>query len=222
MIGICKAYTTRVGNGPFPTEELGDDRRAPARDRRRVRRDDRPAAPLRLVRRGRSCARRRALNGLTGIALTKLDVLTGLDPLRICTAYAPTASATSACRRACGCSTRRVPEYEELPGWTEPLSDARRLEDLPANARRYVARLEELTGTPFTMISVGAGAKRRSSSARRLTQDCPSAAQRPASAPDGVADSSAYQGDTQSGSAPCGPGAGQLLATKASLRRQPP
>jgi adenylosuccinate synthase len=49
-----------------------------------------------------------------------------------------------------------VPEYEELPGWTEPLTGARRLEDLPANARRYVARLEELSGTPFTMISVGA------------------------------------------------------------------
>ena len=96
------------------------------------------------------------LNGLTGIALTKLDVLTGLDPLRICTAYRADGERYERVPASVRLLSAVVPEYEELPGWTEPLSNARRLEDLPANARRYIDRLEELSATPFTMISVGA------------------------------------------------------------------
>ena len=155
VVGICKAYTTRVGNGPFPTEEHGA-----IGERLRETGDEFGATTGRPRRCGwfdavlvRQAAR---LNGLTDIALTKLDVLTGLDPLRICTAYRAGGERFERVPASVRVLGAAVPEYEELPGWTEPLSAARRLDDLPANARRYVARLEELCGTPFTMISVGA------------------------------------------------------------------
>jgi adenylosuccinate synthase len=155
VIGICKAYTTRVGNGPFPTEEHGE-----IGVRLRETGDEFGATTGRPRRCGwfdavlvRQAAR---LNGLTGIALTKLDVLTGLDPLRICTAYRAGGERFERVPASVRLLDAAVPEYEELPGWTEPLSHARRMEDLPTNARRYVARLEELCGTPFRMVSVGA------------------------------------------------------------------
>ena len=96
------------------------------------------------------------LNGLTGIALTKLDVLTGMDPLRICIAYRVNDERFTRVPASTRLLDAAVPEYEEMPGWTTPLSAARTVAELPANARRYVARLEELTATPITMISVGA------------------------------------------------------------------
>ena len=155
VIGICKAYTTRVGNGPFPTEEHGE-----IGVRLRETGDEFGATTGRPRRCGwfdavlvRQAAR---LNGLTGIALTKLDVLTGLDPLRICTAYRADGARFERVPASVRLLDAAVPEYEEMPGWTEPLSNARRMEDLPANARRYVARLEQLCGTPFPMVSVGA------------------------------------------------------------------
>jgi adenylosuccinate synthase len=155
VIGICKAYTTRVGNGPFPTEEHGA-----IGERLRESGDEFGATTGRPRRCGwfdavlaRHAAR---LNGLTGIALTKLDVLTGMDPLRICIAYRTGGERFERVPASTRLLEEAVPEYEELPGWTPPLGAARRLDDLPANARRYVTRLEELTGTPFTMISVGA------------------------------------------------------------------
>jgi len=155
VVGICKAYTTRVGNGPFPTEELGE-----IGARLRETGDEFGATTGRPRRCGwfdavlvRQAAR---LNGLTGIALTKLDVLTGLNPLRICTGYRADGERYEHVPASGRLLAAAQPEYEELPGWTEPLSHARKLEDLPANARRYVARLEELSDTPFTMISVGA------------------------------------------------------------------
>jgi adenylosuccinate synthase len=155
VIGICKAYTTRVGNGPFPTEERG-----PTGERLRETGDEFGATTGRPRRCGwfdavlvRQAAR---LNGLTGIALTKLDVLTGMDPLRICTAYRAGAERFTRVPASTHLLEAAVPEYEEMPGWTTPLSSARTLADLPVNARRYVARLEELTATPIAMVSVGA------------------------------------------------------------------
>ena len=155
VIGICKAYTTRVGNGPFPTEETGA-----VGERLREIGDEFGATTGRPRRCGwfdavlvRQAAR---LNGLTGVAITKLDVLTGMDPLRICTAYRAGAERFTRVPASTRLLEQIVPEYEEMPGWTEPLDGVRSLSDLPVNARRYVARLEELTATPITMISVGA------------------------------------------------------------------
>jgi len=156
VVGIVKAYTTRVGSGPFPTELLdalgaklrqdGDEFGATTGRPRRCGWFD--AVVVRHAVR---------LNGLTGLALTKLDVLTGINPIRICTAY------ESNGRRledfpAGGALLRGVrPVYEELAGWTEPLNQARSLDDLPANARAYIRRLEQVSGAPMIMISVGAG-----------------------------------------------------------------
>jgi adenylosuccinate synthase len=155
IVGICKAYTTRVGNGPFPTEERGA-----IGERLRETGDEFGATTGRPRRCGwfdavlvRQAAR---LNGLTGIALTKLDVLTGMNPLRICTGYRADGQRFTRVPASTRLLEAAVPEYEEMPGWTTPLSGARTVGDLPENARRYVARLEELTATPITMISVGA------------------------------------------------------------------
>jgi adenylosuccinate synthase len=156
VVGIVKAYTTRVGSGPFPTELLdalgkklqqdGDEFGSTTGRPRRCGWFDAVVA--------RHAVR---LNGMTGLALTKLDVLTGFDTIRVCTAYEFNG------RRlrdfpASGAILRGLrPVYEELPGWRESLRGARSLNDLPANARAYVRRLEEVSGAPMVMISVGAG-----------------------------------------------------------------
>ncbi len=155
VIGICKAYTTRVGNGPFPTEERGA-----VGERLREIGDEFGATTGRPRRCGWFDAvlvgQTAQLNGLTGVAITKLDVLTGMDPLRVCTAYRAGSERFTRVPASTRLLEHAAPEYEDLPGWTEPLDGARTLSDLPVNARRYVARLEELVATPITMISVGA------------------------------------------------------------------
>ena len=156
VVGIAKAYTTRVGSGPFPTELLDDIGKKLRQDG-----DEYGATTGRPRRCGwfdavvvRYAVR---LNGINGLALTKLDVLTGVDPIRVCTAYELNG------RRlenfpASGAALRNLkPIYEELPGWGEPLNRARCLADLPANARAYIRRLEELTGAQMFVVSVGAG-----------------------------------------------------------------
>jgi adenylosuccinate synthase len=155
VIGICKAYTTRVGNGPFPTEERGA-----IGERLREVGTEFGATTGRPRRCGwfdAVLARQAAqLNGLTGVAITKLDVLTGMDTLRICTAYRAGGERLTRVPASTRLLEEVVPEYEDMPCWTEPLDGARSLADLPLNARRYVARLEELIATPITMVSVGA------------------------------------------------------------------
>jgi adenylosuccinate synthase len=155
VIGIAKTYTTRVGGGPFPTEladSLGDRLRADG--------DEYGSTTGRPRRCGWFDAvvvrHAVALSGVDGLALTKLDVLTGLDPLRVCVAYrlgGRHLELPPATQRAW---EQVQPVYEELPGWREPLSGARTLADLPANARRYVTRLEALVGAPVALLSVGA------------------------------------------------------------------
>ncbi len=156
VVGIVKAYTTRVGSGPFPTElhdalgkklqQDGDEFGATTGRPRRCGWFD--AVVVRHAVR---------LNGINGLALTKLDVLTGLKTIRVCAAYEFNG------RRledfpASGAVLRGVqPVYEDWPGWQEPLHHVRSLADLPANARAYVRRLEEITGAPMSMVSVGAG-----------------------------------------------------------------
>jgi adenylosuccinate synthase len=156
VIGIAKAYTTRVGGGPFPTEltdALGDRLRADG--------DEYGATTGRPRRCGWFDAvvvrQAVALSGVDGLALTKLDVLTGIDPLRVCVGYALAGRRCDLPPARRGDWGRVQPVYEELPGWSESLGGARRLEDLPRNAHAYVERLEALVGAPVALLSIGAG-----------------------------------------------------------------
>jgi adenylosuccinate synthase len=155
--GVCKAYTTRVGAGPFPTE-LDDDVGAHMRDRGHeygtTTGRERRTGWLDLV------ALRYAtrLNRLSALAITKLDVLTGLDPLRIAVRYRGSEGAVfdefpyhqSILHTA-------TAEYEELPGWSEDISDVRSLGELPPEARDYLDAISEGTGVPIAVIGVGPG-----------------------------------------------------------------
>lgn len=155
VIGIAKAYTTRVGSGPFPTElfdetgaylqKQGAEFGATTGRTRRCGWLD--AVVLRQAVR---------LNGITEIALTKLDVLSGLEEIKICTAYKYKGSnilyPPQEENGMAGCE----PLYESLPGWSEDIGKAKSLEDMPAACRAYVARIEELCGVPVKIISVGA------------------------------------------------------------------
>jgi adenylosuccinate synthase len=155
VLGITKAYTTRVGAGPFPTEltdELGERLRKVG--------DEFGATTGRPRRCGwldtvvlRYAAR---VNGLWGLALTKMDVLSGLATLKICTAYELDGKRLTELPGDLDDFSRVTPVYEELPGWEQPLAGARTLDDLPATAQRYVRRVEEITGVPVVSISVGA------------------------------------------------------------------
>ena len=95
------------------------------------------------------------LNGVNGIAVTKLDVLTGISPLKICTGYELDGQALDRVPADIMDLERVVPRYREVKGWDEPLGDCRAFEDLPKNARDYVETIEHLTGVPVTLISVG-------------------------------------------------------------------
>jgi adenylosuccinate synthase len=154
VVGISKAYTTRVGSGPFPTElqdALG----------RKLQQDGEEFGAT--TGRPRRCGwfdavvvRQTArLNGLTSLAITKLDVLTGIKKLRVCVAYDLDGKRIEDVPASAAALSRAQPIYEELPGWQESLARARTVDDLPENARRYVQSLEGLTGTLAVMISVG-------------------------------------------------------------------
>jgi adenylosuccinate synthase len=154
VLGIVKAYTTRVGTGPFPTE-LTD------------------AIGATLAKRGnefgsvtgrpRRCgwldvpALRRSfeLNGVDGLCITKLDVLDGLDEIRICTGYTSGGKSVSLLPPGADAVAQCLPIYESLPGWRESTVDAKSLDALPAAARAYLARIAALTGVPIAMISTG-------------------------------------------------------------------
>ena len=157
VVGLVKAYCTRVGGGPFPTEltdEIGE--------RLRKRGDEFGSVTGRPRRTGwldlpalRYAVR---VNGLDGLALTKLDVLTGLDEIKVCTAYR-TAAGTSP-DFPIDDAAHAVPVYESLPGWSADLSSARSLAALPETARRYVERIEREAGCPVVLVSVGIPARR--------------------------------------------------------------
>ena len=152
VLGIVKAYTTRVGEGPFPTElHDADGQRLGERGREfgtvtgRKRRCGWFDATL--VR--QTCA----TSGVNGIALTKLDVLDGFDRLKICTAYDLDGQRLDYLPTAADQQARCVPVYEEMPGWSESTEGARSWNDLPANAIKYVKRVEELIDCPVAMLS---------------------------------------------------------------------
>jgi adenylosuccinate synthase len=156
VIGIVKAYTTRVGAGPFTTElfdnvgdyiqEKGAEFGATTGRRRRC-------GWLDIVLLNNAAR----LNGLTGLAITKLDVLGGLDELKICTAYECDGEILDNFPASLDKLARCEPVYEALPGWKEDISGVRHLDDLPHNVLHYLKRLEALTGTPIQIVSVGPG-----------------------------------------------------------------
>jgi adenylosuccinate synthase len=152
VLGIVKAYTTRVGEGPFPTElddadghRLGERGHEFGTTTGRQRRCGWFDAAL--VRQSI------ATSGIDGIALTKLDVLDGFETLRICTGYALDGRRLEHLPTASDQQARLTPVYEELPGWTESTEGARSWADLPANAIKYVRRVEELIGAPVALLS---------------------------------------------------------------------
>ncbi len=154
IIGISKAYVTRVGSGPFPTELLdatgeqlrqtgGEFGATTGRPRRCGWFD---AMVVRYAVR---------VNGLTGIALTKLDVLSGFDTIKVCTGYTYNGQRVEDLPASLEVFEKCQPVYEELPGWKADITAARSFDDLPANARSYVRRLEELAGCQIVLVSVG-------------------------------------------------------------------
>ncbi len=152
VLGIVKAYTTRVGAGPFPTE-LGDATGARLGERGRefgtVTGRQRRCGwfDAALVR--QSCR----VGGIDGIALTKLDVLDGLEELKICTGYRLDGAEIDYLPTASDLQARVEPVYETMPGWSESTQGARRWLDLPAEAIKFVKRIEELIETPVALLS---------------------------------------------------------------------
>ncbi len=156
VLGITKAYTTRVGSGPFPSElptdagigkhlaSVGHEFGTVTGRARRCGWFD--AALLR---------RSVQINGVSGMCLTKLDVLDGLDTLKICTGYKLNGKIVDifpvGAEEAAACE----PIYEEMPGWTDPTVGAKSMDALPATARAYIKRIEELVGVPVDMVSTG-------------------------------------------------------------------
>ena len=152
VLGIVKAYTTRVGEGPFPTElfdadgqRLGERGHEFGTTTGRKRRCGWFDAVL--VR--QSCA----ISGVNGIALTKLDVLDGFETLRICVGYTLDGTRIDYLPTAADHQARCTPIYEEMPGWSESTEGARSWADLPANAIKYVRRVEELIDCPVALLS---------------------------------------------------------------------
>ncbi len=156
VIGIVKAYTTRVGRGPFPTElfdEIGDTIQKKGAEFGATTGRKRRCGWLDTVLL-RNAVR---LNGLTGLVITKLDVLDGLTSLKICTGYEYNGETLDDFPAALKTLGACKPVFETLPGWSEDISGIRKLEDLPENARRYLDRIEELLETPIDIVSVGPG-----------------------------------------------------------------
>jgi adenylosuccinate synthase len=152
--GVAKAYTTRVGEGPFPTEladEQGDYIRERGREYGTTTGRARRCGWLDLVAL-RYAAR---LNGFTALAITLLDVLSGLPTLRVCVAYRLDGAYTERFVADGFTLARCEPIYEELPGWQEEIGDCRHREELPPNAQRYLAFIERYVGVPIRLISVG-------------------------------------------------------------------
>ena len=155
VVGIVKAYTTRVGSGPFPTEQLDD-----TGSYLRTQGHEFGATTGRPRRCGwldavvlRESVR---LCGMTDIALTKLDVLQNLPGLRICVAYEYEGRKLDYMPQEEGALEKVTPVYEDLPGFEEDITECTRFDDLPETVRSYIARIEELVGVKVSLVSVGA------------------------------------------------------------------
>jgi adenylosuccinate synthase len=154
VLGIVKAYATRVGAGPFPTELFDDSGEHLSRVGREF---------GSVTGRRRRCgwfdavALRRVIahSSVSSLCMTKLDVLDGLDTIRICIGYRLGGQTVSEPPLFADAYAEAEPVYEEMPGWKESTVGARQLADLPANAQRYLARIEALVGVPLDLISTG-------------------------------------------------------------------
>ncbi|MFH1153430.1 MAG: adenylosuccinate synthase [Pseudomonadota bacterium] len=156
IIGIVKAYTTRVGSGPFPTElldKIGDRLQSKGVEFGATTGRKRRCGWLDMVIL-KNAAR---LNGLTGIVVTKLDVLDGLDQVKICTGYEYEGEVIKDFPPSIRTLENCKPIYEIHPGWAENTSKILNFDDLPGNTRRYLKRIEELSGVPIKIVSVGPG-----------------------------------------------------------------
>lgn len=154
VIGVCKAYTSRVGDGPFPTElfdeqghhirEVGREYGTTTGRPRRVGWFD--AVVVRHSRR---------VSGITHLALNSIDVLSGLETVKICTAYKLNGNVITEYPASLDELKQCEPVYEELPGWSEDITGVRALDELPQNARNYLNRILELTNIELMTFSVG-------------------------------------------------------------------
>ncbi|MBC7229696.1 MAG: adenylosuccinate synthase [Actinobacteria bacterium] len=154
VIGVTKAYVTRVGAGPFPTEqdnEIGSAMQEVGREFGTTTGRRRRCGWFDLVIL-RYAAR---LNSLTSMAVTKLDVLSGFDTLRVCVAYRYGDTVMEEFPQLSGVFAACEPVYEEMPGWKRDISEARTLDDLPAEARRYLDFISSRSGVPISLVSVG-------------------------------------------------------------------
>jgi adenylosuccinate synthase len=160
VLGITKAYTTRVGGGPFPTE-LYDalDKQDPAGKHMATKGHEFGATTGRARRCGwfDAAALKRSIqiNGVSGLCVTKLDVLDGLEEMKICTGYKLDGRFTDILPVGADDLERCEPVYESMPGWTASTVGVKTLEGLPAEARAYIKRMEDLCGVPVDMISTG-------------------------------------------------------------------
>ncbi|MBX9244793.1 adenylosuccinate synthase [Actinotalea ferrariae] len=156
VVGVIKAYTTRVGEGPFPTElldDMGEHLRKTGGEYGTT-----TGRPRRCGWYDAVIARYAGrVNGLTDLVLTKLDVLTGLEKVPVCVAYDVDGVRHDEMPVDQSDFHHAVPVYEELDGWWEDISECRTFEDLPVNAQRYVLALEEMSGTRISGIGVGPG-----------------------------------------------------------------
>ncbi|MFK8794745.1 adenylosuccinate synthase [Planococcus plakortidis] len=154
VIGVCKAYTSRVGDGPFPTElfdEVGDKIRTVGKEFGTT-----TGRPRRIGWFDSVVVRHaRRVSGLTDLTVNSIDVLTGLDTVKICTAYRYQGELITEYPANLRMLADCEPVYEEMPGWSEDVTSCRSLDELPENARHYLERISQLTGVQISIFSVG-------------------------------------------------------------------
>jgi adenylosuccinate synthase len=156
VFGVMKAYATRVGSGPFPTELLDDDGVGAGIASRGREVGTTTGRPRRVGWFDAVSARYAvAVNSVSSIMLNKLDILSGVDPIRLCVAYEIDGRRVDEWPSSADLLARATPVYEEFAGWAEPIHDVRSLSALPEAARRYVTALEDRAGAPIVLVSVG-------------------------------------------------------------------
>jgi adenylosuccinate synthase len=154
VLGIAKAYSTRVGSGPFPTElenAIGEHLRKKGNEFGAVTGRPRRCGWFDAAVLKRSIQ----ISGVSGLCITKLDVLDGMDTIKLGVGYRVEGKTVDIFPAGADAAMNCVPIYEEMPGWSESTVGLNRLDALPANARAYLSRLEQICGVPVAMISTG-------------------------------------------------------------------